>query len=100
VDSDYVKTDLELFEVYGKKLYRGLEVKYHPLIDLVVPAHCSCQINTMWIMIKCRPTDDQIFEQVRKANLTPQPNDEYDYLSALRGPIYDSKTGRWSYVKQ
>jgi len=37
---------------------------------------------------------------VRKAILTPQPNDEYDYLSALKGPIYDSKSGRWSYVKQ
>ena len=37
---------------------------------------------------------------MRKAILIPQPNDEYDYLSALRGPIYDSKIGRWSYVKQ
>jgi len=54
----------------------------------------------MWIMIKCRLTDDQTYEQVRQAILTPQPNDEYDYMCALKGPIYDSKSGRWSYGKQ
>ena len=62
LDSDYIKTDLELFEVYRKKLYRGLEVEYRQLIDLVVPAHCSWQTNTVWIMIKCRLTDDQTYE--------------------------------------
>jgi len=100
LDFDYIKTYLELFEVYRKKLYRNLEAKYRPLIELVVPAHFSWQINTMWTMIKCRLTGDQTYEQVRKAILTPQPNDEYDELSVLKGPIYDSKSGRWSYVKQ
>ena len=40
----------------------------------------------MWIMIKQRPTDGQTYEQVRKAILTPQPNDEYDYKTAMEGP--------------
>jgi len=37
-------------------------------------------------MIKKRPTDDQTYEQVRKAILTPQPHDEYDYETAMEGP--------------
>ena len=48
----------------------------------------------MWIMIKRRLTDDQTYEQVRKTILTPQPNDEYDYLTALKGPQYNSETDR------
>jgi len=49
----------------------------------------------MWIMIKQRPTDDQTYEQVRKAILTPQPNDEYDYKTAMKRPkrIDPSKEG-------
>ena len=45
----------------------------------------------MWIMIKQKPTDDQTYEQVRKEILTPQPNDEYDYETAMKGP---STTGQ------
>jgi len=40
----------------------------------------------MWKMIKCRPIDEQTYKQVRKAILTPQPNDEYDYETAAKGP--------------
>ena len=39
LDSDYLKTDTELFVGYCRKLYRGLEVEYHQLLDLVVSAH-------------------------------------------------------------
>jgi len=86
LDSDHLKTNPELFEIYRKKLYRRLKKQFHPLLDLLVPAHFIWQVNTMWIMIKQRPTDDQTYEQVRKAILTPQPNDEYDYKTAMKGP--------------
>jgi len=39
LESACLETDLELFEVYRKKLYRRLERKYRQLLDLVVPAH-------------------------------------------------------------
>jgi len=80
--------------------YRGLEKQHYALLDLLVPAHFIWQINTKWIMIKRRPTHEQTYEEVRKPILTPQPNDEYDYLTALKGPEYNSKTGRWEYAKK
>jgi len=80
LDSDYLKTDPELFEFYRKQLYQKLKKRYHPLLALLVPAHFIWQIN----MINCRPTDDQTYERVRKAIFTPQPNDKYDYKSVMR----------------
>ena len=81
-----MKTDPELFETYRKQLCRRLKKQYQPLLALLVPAHFIWQVDTMWIMIKQRPTDDQTYEQGRKAILTPQPNDEYDYETAMKGP--------------
>jgi len=43
LETDYLKTDSELFEGYCRKLYLGLEVKYHQLLDLVVSAHFRWQ---------------------------------------------------------
>jgi len=51
-------------------------------------------------MTKHRPTDAPSYEQAWKTILTPQPNDEYDYLTVLKGSEYNSETGRWEYVKQ
>jgi len=59
-------------EIYRKQLYQRLNKRYNPLLALLVPAHFIWQANTMWIMIKQRPTDDQTYEQVRKAILTPK----------------------------
>jgi len=53
-------TDPELFEGYCRKLYRGLEVEYHQLLDLV-SAHFKWQTNNMLLMIKCGPTDEQTY---------------------------------------
>jgi len=39
LDSDYLKTNPELFEIYRKKLYRHLNKQYHPLLSLLVPSH-------------------------------------------------------------
>jgi len=91
LDSDYLKTNPELCAIYRKQLYRRFKKQYHPLLALLIPAHFIWQVNTMWIMIKQRPTDDQTYEQARKAILTPQPNDEYDYKTAIKGP---STTGQ------
>ena len=84
LDSDYLRTNPELFEIYRKQLYRCLKKQYHSLLALLVLAHFIWQVNTMWIMIKQRPTDDQTYEQVRKAILTLQPNDEYDYETTMK----------------
>jgi len=86
LDSDYLKTKPELFEIHHRQLHRRFKKRYRPLITLLVPAHFIWQVNTMWIMIKQRPTDDQTYEEVRKAILTTQPNDEYDYKTAIKGP--------------
>jgi len=51
LDSDYLKTNPELFEIYRKQLHRRLKTQYHPLLALLVPSHFIWQVNTMWIMI-------------------------------------------------
>jgi len=86
LDSDHLTTNPELFENYRKQLSRCLKKQYHPLLAPLVPAHFTWQVYTMWITIKQRLTDDQTYEQVRKAILTPQPNDEYNYERAMEGP--------------
>ena len=86
LDSEYLKKDSELFEVYRKKLNRGLEELYHALLEFLTSEHYVWQKNTMWIMLKRRPTDENTYDQTRKAISTPQPNDEYDYETAVKGP--------------
>jgi len=86
LDSEYLKKDSELFEVHRKKLYRGLEEQYHALLDFLTSEHYVWQTNTMWIMLKRRPTNENTYDQTRKAILTPQSNDEYDYETAIKGP--------------
>jgi len=39
LNSDYLKIDPELFEVFRRKLYRKLNKRYYGLLDFVVPAH-------------------------------------------------------------
>ena len=56
LETDYLKTDSELFEGYCRKLYLGLEVEYHQLLDLVASAHFRWQTNTMLLRLKCGPT--------------------------------------------
>jgi len=56
--------------------------------------HIIWQVDTMWKMIECRPTDENTYDQVRKAILTPQPNDEYDYLTAVKGPKVNGRS-KW-----
>jgi len=92
LDSDYLKSNPELFDVFRRNLYRRLARRFHELVELIVSAHFIWQINTMLIMIKRRLTDDKTYEQVRKAILTPQSNGEYDYLTALKGQEYNSET--------
>jgi len=69
LESEYLKTDLGLFKVFHQKLYRNLEEKYRPLLDPVVPAHCSWQTTVIWFLIKCRPTDASTYDYTQKAML-------------------------------
>jgi len=74
LESEYLETYFELFEVFRSKLYRGLERKYRQLLNLVVPAHFRWQTTVMWLLIKSRPINDFTYEQVRRAIATPQFN--------------------------
>ena len=76
LESEYLETDLELFKVFHQKLYRNLERKYHPLLDLVVPAHFMWQRTVLWFLIKRRPNDASTYDYVRIAMLTLLRNTE------------------------
>jgi len=69
--SAYSKTDSELLEVYREKLHRELEEQCYALLDLVFD-------HFIW-------QNEQTYEQVRKAILTPLASDENNYESAIKG---------------
>jgi len=71
LESEYLETDLKLFDVFRKKLYWSLDREYYPLLDLVVPAHFRWQIMVMWLVIKCRPINDSTFDYARRAIAPP-----------------------------
>jgi len=71
LESEYLETDLKLFEFFRKELYWSLDREYYPLLDLVVPAHFRWQITVMWLLIKCRPTNDSTFDYTCRAILPP-----------------------------
>ena len=73
METDYLKTDSELFEGYCRRLYLGLEVEYHQLLDLIVlSAHFRWQTNTTLLRLKCGPTHEKTDKQIGKAILTSQ----------------------------
>jgi len=76
LESEYLKTDLELFKVFHQKLYRNLEEIYRPLLDLVVPAHFSWQTTVIWYLTRCRSTDASTYDYTRKAMLSILTNTE------------------------
>jgi len=67
LNSDYLKNDPELFEVFRRKLYRRLNKRYHGLLDFIIPAYFLWQIKIMWIMLKCKSRNKNTYEQTRKA---------------------------------
>jgi len=76
LESECLKTDLELFKVFHQKLYRNLEEKYRPLLDLVVPTHFSWQTTVIWYLTKCRSTDASTYDHTRKTMLAILTNTE------------------------
>jgi len=76
LESEYLKTDLELFKFFHQKLYGNLEEKYRSLLDLVVPAHFSWQMTVIWYLTKCRSTDASTYDHTRKAMLAILTNTE------------------------
>ena len=76
LESEYLKTDLELIKVFHQKLYRNLEEKYRPVLDLVVPAHFSWQTTVIWYLTKCRSTDASTYDYTRKVMLAIMTNTE------------------------
>ena len=70
LESEYLETDLELFNVFEQKLLRNLKEKYRPLLDLVVPARFSWQTTVIWLLIKCTLIVGSTYDNAQKAMLT------------------------------
>ena len=66
LNSEYLKKDPGLFEVFRKQLYRRLNKRYHGLLDFIAPAHFVCQIKIMWHMLKGKPRNEQTYEQIKR----------------------------------
>jgi len=73
LNSVYLKNNPELFDVFRRKLYRRLNKRYYELLNLIVPAHFVWQIKIMWKMLKCRPRNEQTYEQIIKIIAIVQP---------------------------
>jgi len=63
LNSDYLKNDPGLFEVFRNKLYRKLNKKYRGLLNHIVPAHFIWQTKIMWSMMKGRPPTDKLMSE-------------------------------------
>jgi len=73
LNSDYLKNDPELFEVFRKILYCKLNKRYRRLVDLIVPIHFVKEIKIIWIMLRGKPINGQRYEQKRKIKTTSKP---------------------------
>jgi len=52
METEILKTDEHLFKIFRNRLYRRLNRKFHPLLDLFQLAHIIWQVDTVWKMIK------------------------------------------------
>jgi len=73
LNSDYLKNDPELFEVFRRKLYRRLNKRYYGLLDFIVPVHFVWQMKFMWKKLKCKPRNEQTYDQIKKIITMVQP---------------------------
>jgi len=89
LESEYLKTDLEVFKVFHQKLYRNLEEKHQPLLDFVVPAHFLWQTTVIWYLTKCRSRDASTYNHTRKAVVAILTNTEEQLT--LSKELEDSK---------
>jgi len=72
LSSDHLKNGPKSFEVFRRQLYRRLSKRYHGLLDFIVPAHFIGQIEVMRYMLKHKPRNEQMYEQIKRAITTPQ----------------------------
>ena len=79
LNSDYLKNDPGLFEVFRKRLHRRLNKRYYGLVDFIVSAHFICQIEIMWYMLKGKPRNEQMHEQIKRATTTPPFRKRHTY---------------------
>jgi len=61
LNSDYLKNDPELFEVFRQNLYRRLNKQYYELLDLIVPENFVWQVKIMWKLLKPRQRKELIY---------------------------------------
>jgi len=92
LNSDYLKNDSELFEVFRRKLYRRLNKRYYgyglnksktilwikqTILWIYIRLYSSCTFRLakkiMWKKLKCKPRNEQTYEQIRKIITMVQP---------------------------
>jgi len=91
LNSDYLKNDPELFEVFRKKLYRKLNKRYKGLLDFIVPVHFVRQTKIIWSMLKGKLINGQTYEQIRKVITLPQPRKNLTSGKTARKFVVDTR---------
>jgi len=72
LNSEYLKNDLELFEIFWVRLYRRLSKPYRDLLDLIDPENFVWQVKIMWILLKTKQRKELKYEQIREAITVPE----------------------------
>ena len=90
-NSDYLKKDPGLFEIFRKQLYRRLNKRHYGLLDLIVPAQFICQIKIMWYMLKGKPKNEQTYEPMKSA-ITPPLRKRLIPRETVEKPVIKSRS--------
>jgi len=95
LNSDYLKNDPELFEVFRRKLYRRLNKHYYALLDLIDPENFVWQVKIVWKLLRPRQINELIFEQIRKAITVPKLGKQFD-VGKVGETVMGNKTPKQS----
>jgi len=72
LNSDYLKIEPALFELFRQKLYKKLNRYYYELVDLIDSENFAWQIKIMWTVLKTNQSKKLNYEQIRKAIRRPK----------------------------
>jgi len=72
LNSDYLKNEPVLFELFRQKLYKKLNRYYYELVDLIDSENFVWQIKIMWTVLKTKQSKKLNYEQIRKTIITPK----------------------------
>jgi len=72
LNSEYLKNNPELFEIFRTKLYSRLSKPYRDLLDLTDSENVVWQRKIMWILLKTKQRKELKHEQIREAITVPE----------------------------